>query len=125
MISIVYPSSGSLYVVGPLKLIGSGTIRRSGLVELDMALLEEVGVGFEVSYMIKPYPVSQTTSCGLQVNRCINSQLLLQHHVSLHSPGRTNDDNGLNPWNCKPMNSMFSFIKSCCFHGVSSQQEKP
>ena len=33
---------GTLNVIGPQKLIGSGNIRRYGLVEVSMALLEEV-----------------------------------------------------------------------------------
>ena len=45
---------------------GSDTLRRRGFVEVGVALLEEmchVEMGFEVSYMLKPYPVSQFTSC--------------------------------------------------------------
>lgn len=33
---------GSLNVIGPYKLLGSGTIRRCGLVEVGVALMEEV-----------------------------------------------------------------------------------
>ena len=33
---------GSLGVIGLQKLIGSGTIRKDGLVEVDMAMLEKV-----------------------------------------------------------------------------------
>ena len=44
---------GSLNVIGPYNLIGSGAIRRCGFVGVGVALLEEVchcGAGFEVSY---------------------------------------------------------------------------
>ena len=53
----------------PQKLIGSETTRRCGSVGVGVALLEEVLVkmGFEVSYMRKPYTVVQTTSCCLPI----------------------------------------------------------
>ena len=40
---------GGLNKNGPHRPIGSGTIRRYGFVGVGVALLEEVGVGFEVS----------------------------------------------------------------------------
>ena len=43
----------SLNVIGPHKLIENDTIRRSGLVEVGVAFLEEVrhyGAGIEVSF---------------------------------------------------------------------------
>ena len=60
-------------VTDPHKLIGSGIIRRRGLVGVGVAYMrpqaypyrEEVfpvGVGFEVSNMLKPCPVLQFTS---------------------------------------------------------------
>ena len=60
--------SGSLNIIGTHKLIASGTIRRYGFGEIGMALLEVCHCGgFEVSYMLKSCPVSQTTSCCLLI----------------------------------------------------------
>lgn len=65
---------GGLDVIGPRKLIGSGTIRMCGFVGVGYSL---VGVGwrkcvtmergFEVSHVLRPRPVSQITSCCPQI----------------------------------------------------------
>ena len=76
--------------------IGSGTIRRYGLVELGVALCWRkcitVWMGFEVSYAQATPSGTQFTSCYLWI-KMQNTQLLLQHHVFLHASMSHHDDN--------------------------------
>ena len=74
---------GTLNVIGPHKLLGSGTIRRCGLVG---GRIVTVGVDFEVYY-------AQAMPSSAQD---INSLLLLQHHVCLHAATVCHDGNELN-----------------------------
>jgi hypothetical protein len=74
----------------------SGPIRRCDLIGVGMVLLEKVchrGGGFEVSYVFKPHPATQSpVACG---SRCRLSApptpcLPVHCHTSYH------DNNGLN-----------------------------
>lgn len=87
---------GSLKVIGPHNLIGSGTIRRYGFVGVGMASLEKcasVGVGFEDSdaqdtiQYLSAFPIAY--KIGLSATSPV---LCLPAHC--HAPHH--DDNGLN-----------------------------
>ena len=87
----------------PHKLIGSGTIRRCGLVGRSVSL----GVVFEFSD-------AQAQSVSLFLMSA-KSQLPLHHHVCLHASHHEN--NGLNVWALsQPQWNVFLY-KSCHGHG--------
>ena len=84
-------------------LKGSGIIRRCELAWSCWREYINVEVGFYLSYMLKPYPVSQFLFCSLWIKDVEFSAssplpcLLAHHHVP---PGRQWND----PLNCKPPN---------------------
>lgn len=75
--------NSSLNIIGPHKFIGNnGTVERCGFFEYFVGGSVSSWRQSLRSHMLKPWPVSQTTSCCLWVK---STQLLFQHYVCLHT----------------------------------------
>jgi hypothetical protein len=107
--------------------MGSGTLRRCGLVGVGLALLEEESWW---GWALRSYAQAQPS-----VKREPPSWLPSYQDVELLAPpapclpvcchASHYYDNGLNLWNCKIHRLNVFLYKNCLSHDVSSQQLKP
>ena len=116
---------GSLNEIGSHNLIGSGTIKKYGFVGVSVALLKEVwhcGGGWAVKFPV--HRIRPIVSVNFLLPARCRSLSYFSSTMSAaccHAPHY--DDNGLNLWNCKGATPIkCSLYKSCCGHGVPSQQ---
>jgi hypothetical protein len=99
----IVAAGGSLNMLGPM---GSGTIRKCGLVGIGVALLEEVChcVGrFWGLLVLKLHPEQKAVPSWLPLDQFIElSAPFPAPCLPSWCPASCHDNNGLNLWNCKP-----------------------